>query len=585
MVAIGITADSFIVYFERLRDEVRDGKTLRPAVEAGWKRARRTILVSDTVSFLAAVLLYHFAISDVQGFAYTLGLTTLIDVLVVFLFTKPMVTLLAGTKFFGSGNKWSGLDPERLGAKTPWRSATRRTVRTQRPRRHRARPAGGSSSTTSQGGMMAGVGGIAGRLYRGEVSVNFVGRQRMWYTISGLILLVSVVALLVRGLNFTVEFKGGSIFQFPARSRAAPPRARSPQVVTTAGGGDATVQHVSLEAADAVDGDDQGAVASTCSRTSAIALEHAFHIPQNQMTSRSSARPGAARSPPRPIEALIIFLVVIVIYLTIAFEWRMAVAAFVALLHDIVITIGVYALTGFQVTPTTVIGLLTILGYSLYDTVVVFDKVRENTAGLLTTPALHLQRRGQPGAEPDAGPVDQHLADRAASRSRRSCSSARACSARARSRTCRWCCSSACCRAPTPRSSSPPRCWPTSRSASRSTRTWRSRSSAAWRAAAAPPTRAAPPAPSAVASGAPPPAAATDRAATAATSTAADEADNDDDADNDGDGVTVPRRAGPRRRRHRGTARPPAGQPGRSREPAAAPSAAPARGRRGGSPA
>jgi preprotein translocase subunit SecD len=132
IVAIGITADSFIVYFERLRDEVRDGKTLRPAVESGWKRARRTILVSDTVSFLAAVVLYHFAVSDVQGFAYTLGLTTLIDVIVVFLFTKPMVTVLAGTKFYGGGHRWSGLDPARLGGKTPWRSSTRRAVRTQR---------------------------------------------------------------------------------------------------------------------------------------------------------------------------------------------------------------------------------------------------------------------------------------------------------------------------------------------------------------------------------------------------------------------------------------------------------------------
>ncbi len=143
IVAIGITADSFIVFFERLRDEVREGKSLRPAVESGWKRARRTILVSDTVSFLAAVLLYHFAVSDVQGFAYTLGLTTLIDVLVVFLFTKPMVTLLAGTKFFGGGHKWSGLDPARLGAKSPWRG--RRTVRIQRAG-STARPA--SSTTT-----------------------------------------------------------------------------------------------------------------------------------------------------------------------------------------------------------------------------------------------------------------------------------------------------------------------------------------------------------------------------------------------------------------------------------------------------
>jgi len=127
IVAIGITADSFVVFFERLRDEVREGKQLRPAVEAGWKRARRTILVSDTVSFLAALLLYYFAISDVKGFAYTLGLTTLIDIVVVFMFTKPMVTLCAKTKFFSSGHPWSGLDPKRLGARTPWRSSVRVT--------------------------------------------------------------------------------------------------------------------------------------------------------------------------------------------------------------------------------------------------------------------------------------------------------------------------------------------------------------------------------------------------------------------------------------------------------------------------
>jgi preprotein translocase subunit SecD len=128
IVAIGITADSFVVFFERLRDEVREGKQLRPAVESGWKRARRTILVSDTVSFIAALLLYYFSIGEVKGFAYTLGLTTLIDIVVVFLFTKPMVTLLARTKFFGDGRPMSGLDPARLGARTPWRSSVRRTT-------------------------------------------------------------------------------------------------------------------------------------------------------------------------------------------------------------------------------------------------------------------------------------------------------------------------------------------------------------------------------------------------------------------------------------------------------------------------
>jgi preprotein translocase subunit SecD len=118
VVAIGIAADSFVVFFERLRDEVRNGgRTLRSAVEHGWKRARRTILVSDTVSFLAAVVLYQFAIGDVQGFAFSLGLTTLVDVLVVFGFTKPVITLLARTKFFGDGHRWSGLNPARLGAR------------------------------------------------------------------------------------------------------------------------------------------------------------------------------------------------------------------------------------------------------------------------------------------------------------------------------------------------------------------------------------------------------------------------------------------------------------------------------------
>ncbi|WP_043263519.1 protein translocase subunit SecD [Streptomyces sp. CT34] len=129
IVAIGITADSFIVYFERIRDEIREGRTLRPAVERGWPRARRTILVSDFVSFLAAAVLFIVTVGKVQGFAFTLGLTTLLDVVVVFLFTKPLMTLLARRKFFSEGHSWSGLDPKRLGAKPPLRR--RRTAPTQ----------------------------------------------------------------------------------------------------------------------------------------------------------------------------------------------------------------------------------------------------------------------------------------------------------------------------------------------------------------------------------------------------------------------------------------------------------------------
>jgi preprotein translocase subunit SecD len=142
IVAIGITADSFVVFFERLRDEVREGgKSLRAAVEHGWTRARRTILVSDTVSFLAAALLYYFAIGDVKGFAFTLGLTTIIDLVVVFTFTHPMMTLLARTKFFGGGHPLSGLDPTRLGARSPWRGTPRTPVRSARQATAQGRPA------------------------------------------------------------------------------------------------------------------------------------------------------------------------------------------------------------------------------------------------------------------------------------------------------------------------------------------------------------------------------------------------------------------------------------------------------------
>ncbi|MFI1288729.1 protein translocase subunit SecD [Streptomyces sp. NPDC020792] len=125
IVAIGITADSFIVFFERIRDEIREGRSLRPAVERGWPRARRTVLVSDFVSFLAAAVLFIVTVGKVQGFAFTLGLTTLLDVVVIFLFTKPLMTILARRKFFSSGHTWSGLDPKRLGAKPPLRRTRR----------------------------------------------------------------------------------------------------------------------------------------------------------------------------------------------------------------------------------------------------------------------------------------------------------------------------------------------------------------------------------------------------------------------------------------------------------------------------
>jgi preprotein translocase subunit SecD len=132
IVAIGITADSFIVYFERLRDEVREGRTLRSAAERGWQRAKRTILVADGVSLLAAVVLYLLSIGSVRGFAFTLGLSTILDVVLVFLFTYPIITLLVRTRAFGGGHAWTGMSPEHLGAKIVAEPTSGRATRAHR---------------------------------------------------------------------------------------------------------------------------------------------------------------------------------------------------------------------------------------------------------------------------------------------------------------------------------------------------------------------------------------------------------------------------------------------------------------------
>jgi len=226
---------------------------------------------------------------------------------------------------------------------------------------------------------MSRLGNVGGRLYRGEVSVNFVGRKRTWYSISGAILLISILALLVRGLDFSVDFKGGSVFQFPASSASV---TQVQGAVTDAGVTGAVVQELSGSLGKSWQVQTP-ALSSAQTNTVENSLISHLGVNASKISVQFVGSSWGSQITDKAIEALIAFLIVIVLYLTIAFEWKMAVAAFVALIHDLVIATGVYALTGFQVSPATVIGLLTILGYSLYDTVVVFDKVRENTAGLL----------------------------------------------------------------------------------------------------------------------------------------------------------------------------------------------------------
>jgi preprotein translocase subunit SecF len=228
------------------------------------------------------------------------------------------------------------------------------------------------------------LGNLAARMYRGEISIDFVSRKKLWYMISGCILVISIFALIFRGLDFSVDFKGGSQFDVPAT--AAMTQTTLSQVVEANGGTNPTITEQHPFNGTKPFWQIQTSQLSTnrsLKIQSAIATH--FHMSSNNISITTVGSSWGAQVTDHAVEALIAFLIVIVIYLSIAFEWRMAAAAFVALAHDIVITVGVYALTGFQVSPATIIGLLTILGYSLYDTVVVFDKVRENTAPILGT--------------------------------------------------------------------------------------------------------------------------------------------------------------------------------------------------------
>ncbi|MER6129072.1 protein translocase subunit SecF [Streptomyces sp. NPDC001795] len=222
---------------------------------------------------------------------------------------------------------------------------------------------------------MSKLGNLGARLHRGEVSYDFVGNRKIWYGISILITITAILGLTVRGLNMGIEFQGGAVFTTPKTSVSV---AQAETYAKEASGHDAVVQklgdgalRIQIAGIGTAEADQIKADIAKDLNVNAEKLNADLVGPSWGEQIASKAWQGLA-----------IFMVLVVIYLAIAFEWRMAVAALVALIHDITITTGIYALVGFEVTPGTVIGLLTILGYSLYDTVVVFDSLKEQTKDL-----------------------------------------------------------------------------------------------------------------------------------------------------------------------------------------------------------
>ncbi|HEV7934320.1 MAG TPA: protein translocase subunit SecF [Actinomadura sp.] len=224
---------------------------------------------------------------------------------------------------------------------------------------------------------MSRLGNLGGRLYRGEVSIDFVGKQKFWYLVSGFILIVSIISLATLGLNRGIEFKGGSVFQFKASS-ASTAEVRSTVKDSGVHIGEPIVQSTSAGWRVQTESLDSGEVAKV---QQTVAQKYGLKSSDDVAVQTVGASWGADVSK-KALQGLVIFVLLVMVYLWVTFEAKMALAAIIALAHDILITVGVYSLVQFEVTPGSVVGLLTILGYSLYDTVVVFDKVRENTRGL-----------------------------------------------------------------------------------------------------------------------------------------------------------------------------------------------------------
>ena len=232
-----------------------------------------------------------------------------------------------------------------------------------------------------------GVRGLWSRLYRGETAFDFVGKRRRWFLLSAVIIIVGAVSLGVRGLNFGIEFKGGTSWQVVAPSVSVS-QARS--AVGSVGVPDPTITVLGGKTLDVEANVNSGSSAHQAQVKQAVTnkLASVAHVQPSQVSINDVGPTWGHEITTKAEYALLAFFLAIALYITLRFEWKMAVAAIVAVIHDILITAGIYSLSGLQVTPATVVAFLTILGYSLYDTIVVFDRVQENAKGLASTGRL-----------------------------------------------------------------------------------------------------------------------------------------------------------------------------------------------------
>ena len=324
ILTIGVAADANVVVFERIKEEVRAGKSVRAAISAGYSKGFHTILDANVVTAITALVLFAVATAQVKGFALMLLIGTVISLITAVAATRAMLGLLAGFSWF---NK-----PRFMGAQ--------------------------------------------GQQTAKWLQIDFMAKRNVWFAISGVVIVLGVLALGVRGLNLGIDFKGGTQLAFKTPVAHTTGDVRS--VMKAQGYADAVIQGRGAST--------NGAYKSFQIRTKALSGEKLTSVTSALEDKLQTKAPGATtvsssfgrQIAKSAIIAIIFSLFLVVLYITIRFDLKFAVPVILAMLHDVLICIGIYALVGREVTSSTVAAILTVLGYSIYDTIIIFDRVREN---------------------------------------------------------------------------------------------------------------------------------------------------------------------------------------------------------------
>ena len=332
ILTIGVAADANVVVFERIKEEVRAGRSVKAAIAAGYGKGFHTILDANVVTAITAMVLFLIAVADVKGFALMLLIGTVISLITAVAATRAMLSLLSGFSWFNN--------PRFMGAE--------------------------------------------GQQTAKWLQIDFIGKRKLWFAISGAIILAGVVSLGIRSLNLGIDFRGGTQITF--KTHQAFPQGTVASFMTAQGEPDAVVQG----AGSAVN----GGYKEWQIRTESLSSAKQSTLTQSLVDRFGGYSTGAKNVSGTfghqiaidAIYGIIVSLLLIVLYITIRFDLKFAIPVILAMIHDILITLGVYSISGKQVSVATVAAVLTVLGYSIYDTIIIFDRIRENVPLMRRSP-------------------------------------------------------------------------------------------------------------------------------------------------------------------------------------------------------